>query len=293
MTSSLVIYVSPIRIVTIMPLYGSPLHSPLGYLIGCFILFPSSVISTVVFLNPSHFGLRSAVLAFGISQVLQFQMNMDRINENNVINGIVTQFLWVYVMRSFDLLLFRQAYFPSEGVVKIPSTLGEESAVRQAEGKAKQTSRASTVLRFRQSFYLFFTLRDVGTPYAVKNIPPFSTSNPTWIPSRAAFLRRHIIIAVIGYLVADIPSIMPPIDPQLAAQMSLPVFSRLLHISFEEAITRFTLTALSWVAGMATLSYFHSSLAILFVGSRLSEPRFWPPQFGSLKDSHSLRGWWG
>ena len=275
-----------------MPLYRSPLHSPLGYLIGCFVLFPSSIISTLVFTNPRHFGLRSAVLVFGISQVLQFQMNMHMINENNVINGIVAQFLWVYVMRSFDLLLFRQAYFPPEGLVKIPSALGEEDAVGQAEGKAKQTFRASTVTRFRQSFYLFFTLRDVGTPYAIKNIPSFSTSNPTWIPSRAAFLRRHIIIAVIGYLVANLPSIMPPIDRQLAAQMNLPVFSRLFHISLEEAITRFTLTALSWIFGMATLSYFHSSLAILFVGFRLSEPRFWPPQFGSLKDSHSLRGWW-
>jgi hypothetical protein len=247
----------------------------------------------VVFINPRHFGLRSAVLVFGISQALQFQMIMHRISENNVINGIVAQFLWVYVMRSFDLLLFRQAYFPPEGVVEIPSTLGEKDAVGQAEGKAKRMSRASTVSRFRQSFYLFFTLRDVGTPYAVKNIPPFSASNPTSIPSRAAFLRHHIIIAVIGYLVADIPSIMPAIDPQLAAQMNLPVFSRLLHISLEEAISRFALTALSWIIGMATLSFFHSSLAILFVGLRLSEPRFWPPQFGSLKDSHSLRGWWG
>ena len=276
-----------------MSSYGSPLHSPSGYLIGRFVLFPSSVISTVVFINPRHFGLRSAVLVFGISQVLQFQMNMHRINENNVINGMVAQFLWVYVMRSFDLLLFRQTYFPSQGVVKIPSTLGEKDAVGQAEGKAKQTSRASTVSRFLQSIYLFFTLRDVGTLYAVKNIPPFSTSDPTWIPSRAEFLRRHIIIAVIGYLIADLPSIMPPIDPQLAAQMNQPVFSRLLHISLEEAITRFALTALSWTFGMATLSYFHSSLAILFVGFGLSEPRFWPPQFGSLKDSHSLRGWWG
>jgi hypothetical protein len=276
-----------------MLLYGSPLDSPSGCLIGCFVLFPSSIISTVVFINPRHFGLRSAVLVFGISQALQFQMIMHRISENNVINGIVAQFLWVYVMRSFDLLLFRQAYFPPEGVVEIPSTLGEKDAVGQAEGKAKRMSRASTVSRFRQSFYLFFTLRDVGTPYAVKNIPPFSASNPTSIPSRAAFLRHHIIIAVIGYLVADIPSIMPAIDPQLAAQMNLPVFSRLLHISLEEAISRFALTALSWIIGMATLSFFHSSLAILFVGLRLSEPRFWPPQFGSLKDSHSLRGWWG
>jgi hypothetical protein len=218
---------------------------------------------------------------------------MHRITENNVINGMVAQFLWVYLMRSFDLLLFRQAYFPLDGVAKIPSTLGEEDAVGQVKGKAKQTCRASTMSRFRQSFYLFFTLRDVGTPQAVKNIPPFSTSNCTWIPSRAEFLRRHIIIAIIGYLVADIPSILPPTDPELVAQMSLPVFSRLLHISLKEAINRFILTASTWIFGMATLSYFHSSLAILFVGLRLSEPRFWPPQFGSLKDSHSLRGWWG
>lgn len=275
-----------------MPSYTS--HAPTGTVIGCFVLFPISVISTVAFIKPWHVGLRSAVLVFGVSQALQFQITMHEITGNNVVNGMVAQFVWVYIMRSFDLLLFRQAYFPpAEGVMKASGTPRGEDAVGLSNGKAKQTSTASKTSRLLQSFYLFFTLRDVGTANAIKNIPPFSTSDPTWVPSRTTFLIRHILIAVTGYLVADISSIMPPIDPQLAAQMNLPVFSRLLDIGLEEAITRFLFTASSWVFGLATLSFFHSSLAVLFVGLGLSEPRFWPPQFGSLKDSQSLRGWWG
>jgi hypothetical protein len=281
-------------IVITMPFY-STVFQPASSMVGCFILFPASVISTVTFIEPSHVGLRTAVLVFGISQALQFRGLPHMITRSRAVNGILAQFLWVYVMRSFDLLLLRRAYFPAkESEVKVSSTLPkEQDAVGRANEKAKQTSRTSGTTRFLQSFYLFFTLRDIGTPHTIKNIPLFSASDPTWVPSRTAFLIRHTIIAVVGYLVADIPSIMPPIDPKVAAQMNLPVFSRLFDIGIEEAITRFILTTSSWIFGLATLSSFHSSLAVLFVGLGLSEPRFWPPQFGSLKDSTSLRGWWG
>jgi hypothetical protein len=269
------------------------LDSPAATVISSFILFPLFVISTVAFTEPCHIGLRFAVVVLAISQALQYQRSMHMISENKVLNGIVAQFLWVYVIRSFDLLLYRKAHiFPRESAVKSKTTKNGQ-AILQPDGKAESSFRHPMMFQFWQSFYLFFTLRDIGTPHAIKNIPPFSTSNPTWIPSRTSFLLRHMCIAVISYLVADIPSILPLINPQQAAQMSLPVFSRLFDIRFDEVISRFIVTASSWIFAAATLSSFYSFIAVLLVGLGFSEPRFWPPQFSSLEHSYTLRGWWG
>jgi hypothetical protein len=280
-------------IVATMPSSKLLLDSPAATIISCFILFPLFVISTVAFTEPCHIGLRFAVVVIAISQALQYQRSMHRISKNKVVNGIVAQFLWVYIIRSFDLLLYRKArIFPRESAVKLKTTKNGQSMLQQ-DGKAESSFRRPTMFQFWQSFYLFFTLRDIGTPHAIKHIPPFSTSNPTWIPSRTSFLLQHMCIAVIGYLVADIPSILPPTDPQQAAQMSLPVFSRLLDIRFEEVISRLIITASSWIFAAAILSSFYSFIAVLFVGLGFSEPRFWPPQFSSLEHSYTLRGWWG
>lgn len=137
--------------------------------------------------------------------------------------------------------------------------------------------------------------RNIGTPQQTKNVPPFKSSNPGYIPSRIAFLTRTLIKAVGSYLLLDLMTSTGGGDSSQNHTLfaSDKFFSRLGGITGEELRLRAFVSIGHWIGSYLILQLFHSTLAFGTVFAGVYEPSGWPPLFGSFSDIWSLRQFWG
>ena len=147
----------------------------------------------------------------------------------------------------------------------------------------------------RISFGLFAatSTRYAGTPYQIKGVPLFSTEDPTYIPSRFEFLRHKLLGMLLCYLVLDAfsHSARPELNTVLFSPEKIPLFTR--STSVEQIVTRFFSMLGFWVSLYCIIWFFMGLLGFVAVGSGLSEPKYWPPVFGSLREAYTVRRFWG
>lgn len=140
---------------------------------------------------------------------------------------------------------------------------------------------------------MLFSPRSVGKPWQVKNVPRFSSNDPSYVPSRGAFLLRISALAVLCFLVHDISAAQPPPDPRLIAANQEYFFSRLSDVTSEKLVFRIASTIGLWVNVAAYLSLFTYVCALLSVASGLGKPADWHPNFDSPTNAYSVRQFWG
>jgi hypothetical protein len=77
------------------------------------------------------------------------------------------------------------------------------------------------------------SFRFIGTPYQVRNVPRFSNSDPSYVPSRAQFLRRAALIIFVCYLALDATTsnMNPEMNRNYLLMQKIPVSRRLDGIS--------------------------------------------------------------
>ena len=139
-----------------------------------------------------------------------------------------------------------------------------------------------------------FSYRWSGTPREVRNVPLFSSQDPTYEPTRAVFLRHHSIMLVSCYLMLDLLSLGadPEKNEMFFAPAMIPFFKRLGQVSGEELAMRIFGTLGSGLGVLCSQQGVYSTLALIAVGLGLSEPRYWRPLFGSVSDAYTLRRFW-
>ncbi|KAK6362644.1 hypothetical protein TWF730_000099 [Orbilia blumenaviensis] len=142
--------------------------------------------------------------------------------------------------------------------------------------------------------------RGINTPYQIKNVPAFDSKRPGWVPSRRRFLVTNLAWLVFLFLAQDLFYCQ-----ELAVEDEL----KLVGISRENLIwrhpedgpitgeeigSRVLVSMLMWsmlIPIAVNLQY--TFLSVLAVGLGISEPKNWPPPFGSPTDSYTLRLFWG
>ncbi|KAF3916803.1 hypothetical protein ABW20_dc0108733 [Dactylellina cionopaga] len=142
--------------------------------------------------------------------------------------------------------------------------------------------------------------RGINTPYQIKNVPAFDSKRPGWVPSRRRFLFTNTLWLIALYFIQDF---------FYCQKLSVEDEVKFLGVNRENliwrhpqdgAITgdevgyRVSLTMLMWsllIPLAVNLQY--TFLSLLAVGTGISEPKNWPPAFGSPKDSYTLRLFWG
>lgn len=147
--------------------------------------------------------------------------------------------------------------------------------------------------RFWFAYDMLFSPRSVGKPWQVKNVPHFSSNDPSYVPSRAAFLLRTTALAVLCLLVHDVSAAQPPPDARLIATSKDAFFSRLSDITSEELVFRIASTIGFWVNAVAYLCLFPYAFALLSVASGLGKPADWPSNFDWPTTAYSVRQFWG
>ncbi|ORY10122.1 membrane bound O-acyl transferase family-domain-containing protein [Clohesyomyces aquaticus] len=149
--------------------------------------------------------------------------------------------------------------------------------------------------RLKFGFQTSTNWRWVNTPYAVKNIPHFSDSDPEHIPNKGVFLLRTLKVIAVSYLILDVlgSSSDVEITNKFFSSERIPIFKRRgVPITAEEIIIRI-FAAMSLGMGMnAVQRGTYSIVAFCAVALGFSEPRDWPPFYQSYSEAYTTRRLW-
>ncbi|KAF4965145.1 hypothetical protein FSARC_7012 [Fusarium sarcochroum] len=146
---------------------------------------------------------------------------------------------------------------------------------------------------------LIFNLRGVGTPWQAKKLSAFprfySKQNNGQQPTAGWFIVRQVLIVAWQYLFLNILDVSaldtPPEDTEkLFAQGSEYLY---LDATVEQWIGRVIVGPISWaISARVVLDLPNRVLSVVSVLLGITSPQEWPPVFGSVLDSYTIRGFW-
>ena len=162
-------------------------------------------------------------------------------------------------------------------------------------GLSSQCRSFSAVARSWDALRTLFGLRQLDTPWEVKNVPPFGKRSPSLVPSRSAFLKHTFLQCVVYLFILDLAKFLPQ-PPNAHAQFGpdrVRLFSRLGKVTGAELATRFAAAVGHWSIMYCLIQLVCQSAAFTAVLLEISEVRAWRPLFGQVRSSWSIRNFWG
>lgn len=136
--------------------------------------------------------------------------------------------------------------------------------------------------------------RMVDTPWEAKNVAPFSTLDPSYVPSRASIVTQRLLITLASLVVRDmVMKVQMSIDPYYFAPSRVSFLTRLNEVSREEVAVRVIVGICSWVYIFCMAHIMLGIGAIVSACLKPNEIRKLRPAFGSVSDAYTLRGFWG
>jgi len=254
----------------------------------------NGIILSIVVLTPA-FTSANSILRLGLLPVIGYltwtTIPLNRMASDGfstvVLNMNTTTMLPQYLEGS---VLSRWS-FETQGPTSSHSGLHNVNSSQTTEG-----GTGSFWARIRFGLYTTYACRLTGTPWEVKNVPVFDSSNPRFVPSRSSFLISTGWKMLIGYFflaLASLTSIKPSQNEADFAWQQVPIFARLRHVSAKEVSLRFITSVTCWSMIYLAVQTFYKTLALISVSFGLSEPKSWPPLFGKLNECYSIRRFWG
>lgn len=138
--------------------------------------------------------------------------------------------------------------------------------------------------------------RRIGHADQVRDVPPFSSKNPTSVPSKRSFLACRSTRFILLYILLDLLTLQ---DLENAETKCAPgqdaILPRLLNnwISGPEFAELIGVTFAYGICGVIGLTACHDLVSVVSVGSGSSVVVDWPPLFGDPRDAYTLRRFWG
>lgn len=242
---------------------------------------------------------RTAALAFiALCPVLQFNYLSDI--EHPVFRAFIGAACIFVVVLYTDAALIHRWEFEAQGPTSgagglVPASLGQRSHVHQIPGAGGWSHEFLPRLKF--GIRLSLTSRFPATRWSIKNIPSFSGTDATYIPSRRAFILTAATKLFLCTLLIALLDFMPKSSPQektsLFSLERIPLFARLVDVSGTEILIRVASVLGYWFVQYLIIQAAYYTLALPSVIFGLTESKDWPPVFGSVGDSYSIRNFWG
>ncbi len=139
-----------------------------------------------------------------------------------------------------------------------------------------------------------WAFRRVNSPNEVKNVPPFSTSDPSYVPPKWLFVAQRLAITAVTYLVLDLMTLRkPPTDLRAFDPTLIPMLSRITDVTSAEIKRKALMLGGFAVTFYCLIQCAQSAAAAVAVASGLSKVESWRPAFGSPSDAYSLKNIWG
>lgn len=215
-----------------------------------------------------------------------------------IMSGYFVGSLFIYV----ESALISKWAFEAQGPTSSPGPepLHATHAHRNNRGGSAittQTSGGSFWERCKVGFLVTTSSRNIGTPNMVKNTPPFSSGNPNYIPSRAAFLCRKAIIIVVAFLAIDLASQSTQPGEHTSVFFSaeaVPIFmGNRENFAFEKITSRLVAVLLYWICTYLALEGCLSFTNFVFVALGIKDVSLYRPHFGPIGEAYSVRQFWG
>lgn len=191
-----------------------------------------------------------------------------------------------YAFQYIETALLTRWNFESQGPQRLITTFG------QTKGQRRLVSTPWQRLRF--GYYATFSYRCCGTPFEVKNVPPFSSTDRSYVPTRRKFILQCLRNYLLSYLIIDAITVLgnAEANSRLYAAEKIPFFFRIKSVSFEEIAVRIASTVFFWGASYLIIWACFAAPAISGVALRLTEVSWWHPLMGPMANSYSIRQFW-
>jgi hypothetical protein len=273
-----------------------------------FLVQKALTICLVAFARPYH-PMRLAVLSFSLVYIyLLLPTYLDKLHYR-ILVSIVSGTTFSDVLSYLDLIILSQWSFENGGPVasadlstkqisnrnEIVGMAANQATQGSNSGSSSANSHNRAVLqRLRYGYFVNSASRLIGTPHQVKNVPPYSTSHPSYTPSRTIFLFRKFCIFCACYLVLDLAtSSANPLDnPVLYDPVKVPLFRRWADVDANEIVRKVVGGVGFWTASYCMIQCFMGMWAFLCVACG-SDPQYWRPNFGSMSEGYTVRRFWG
>ncbi len=163
---------------------------------------------------------------------------------------------------------------------------------RKSKGKGEETPWGRGRLKF--GTYAATSPLYIGTPFEAKDIPYFDARDPTYLPSRATFLRQKAFVVLICYLVLDIMTFAakPELNQILYHADRISMLDR-ENWSEERLGIRLGSTLGYWVCLYCVVQGYMGVAGLLTVGMGGSGVELWRPAFGRIAEAWTVRRFWG
>lgn len=141
-----------------------------------------------------------------------------------------------YAFQYIETALLTRWNFEFQGPERLITKLGQIKGQRRPVGTSWQG------LRF--GYYATFSYRCCGTPFEVKNVPPFSFTDRSYVPTR----RKFILQFLRNYLIIDAITVFGSAEAnsRLYAAEKVPFFFRIKSVTLEEIAVRIVSTVFFW-----------------------------------------------
>lgn len=159
----------------------------------------------------------------------------------------------------------------------------------------RETKSPTVWARIKWGLFAATAWRAVGTPWEVKNTPTFDKREPKRIPTRRKFLGHTLAKLMLCLLVLDALSLgqKPENNATDFTWQKVAIFARWREVSIEEISSRIIISLLCWASMYCIIQAVYCSMALIAVAIYITPIDAWPPLFGSIKESYSLRQFWG
>ena len=196
------------------------------------------------------------------------------------------------ILSAIERLLLGQWNFEAGGPEEHskPGAANDNSVAQEASHSSRE---GLTKSKFWFSLDTVCSARGIGRSWQVKNVPHFSSTDPSYVPSRHSFLIRKLALISICFIIFDAATAQPPPEERFIAADKQPLLSRLNEITIEEFVVRLACAQGFWINSAAILNFFAGAYAFVVVAVGISEPAAWPPLFGSPVEAYSIRQFWG
>ncbi len=149
--------------------------------------------------------------------------------------------------------------------------------------------------RLRFGIWTTCSNRYIGSPYQARNTPPYSSSDPTFVPRRQSFLLRRGSLLLASFLLIDFFAHRSPLGGDLTIfdEKHVRFLTRFQQVDKEEMVTRVTMSVGGWIGGYFIIQIVYGLPGFIAVAGGLTSPASVRPVFGSFKNADSIRGFWG
>ena len=197
-------------------------------------------------------------------------------------------------MRYAEQVLVQRWSFESYGFFQLKSR-GKLQDVKASDGYASVQDSFGNRLRF--GTWVCFSDRYIASSHQAAHTPPYSTSDPTYCPSRSLFIIRRVCLIILSYMILDAVAQgnQPDMNPILYGADKVPLLHRLWtgQATAEEIIIRIGTTLTFGFVAVWGIQMPLLACQVLVVALGLSRPELERPILGSIWDAYTLRGFWG